>query len=144
MATTVKFDHDGARKLLLMAMGAGVAGGTIKAQAIVKNLVNRKGTGIHWPGQSYRSSSPNRPPTKQTGQYGRSIQVDLSDLKTKNPRGRVGTNDKRGPWLEYGTRHMAPRPHFRLLFNKKNKSAIRNVAVRLFEKKFRTLAKNTK
>jgi hypothetical protein len=25
----------------------------------------------------------------------------------------VGTADKRGPWLEFGTRYMRPRPHVR-------------------------------
>ena len=74
-------------------------------KAKVKNL---RQLGIH------RASSPGRPPAVDTGTLRRSIQSDVSKLKQRNPRVRVGTNLMYAPGLEYGTKRVARRPYMRV------------------------------
>lgn len=56
----------------------------------------------------YRASAPGEPPANRTGGYANSFQP-----RYRNNEGLIGTKDKRGPWLEFGTRRMAARPHLR-------------------------------
>ena len=56
----------------------------------------------------YRASAPGEPPANRTGGYANSFQP-----RYRNNEGIIGTKDKRGPWLEFGTRRMAARPHLR-------------------------------
>lgn len=66
----------------------------------------RKGVGLH------RASSPGEPPAVETGELKGSIRhVDMS--RGNEIRVRVGTDKKKARWLEFGVRHMAPRPFMR-------------------------------
>lgn len=66
-----------------------------------------RGFGFHVP------SRPGDPPAIDTGLYQSSIQVDASGAKGKTPVALIGTKLAYGRWLEFGTRHMAARPHWR-------------------------------
>lgn len=53
-------------------------------------------------------SKPGEPPHVQRGQLRASVATETERLTT-----RVGTNQKKGRWLELGTSRMAPRPWLR-------------------------------
>jgi hypothetical protein len=84
----------------------------LQVERRVKELVHQHGTGRLYTrrGIVHQASAPGEPPASDTGLYGASItqalEADVQGLVEK-----IGTNDKRGPWLELGTRNMAPRPH---------------------------------
>lgn len=59
------------------------------------------------PKRRVTASKPGDPPNVDLGTFVRSVQFDV-DLK--NGKGQVGTNDKRGPWFEFGTKNMAKHP----------------------------------
>lgn len=59
------------------------------------------------PKRTVVASKPGDPPNTDLGSFVQSIQFDLDQNKM---RGVVGTNDKRGPWFEFGTSNMAARP----------------------------------
>lgn len=67
----------------------------------------RNSIGVH------RASAPGAPPAIDTGLLRKTMQLDPSRLNDPNPRVRVGTNLQYAKGLEYGTRHVAPRPYFR-------------------------------
>lgn len=62
-------------------------------------------------------SNPGETPAVQTGTYRASFDFDV----TPGLLGavRIGTPDKRGPWLEKGTSKMAPRPHLQPIIESK-------------------------
>lgn len=57
-------------------------------------------------------SSPGEPPKKITAQLMNSIRTKVIRT-TRRITGLVGTNLKKGKWLEYGTSKMKPRPYLR-------------------------------
>lgn len=60
----------------------------------------------------HQASRPGEPPAPDTGTLRNSIRtIDTSNAK--RIRVRVGTAVKYAPWLEFGTRRMAPRPFMR-------------------------------
>lgn len=63
-------------------------------------------------------SLPGDPPHRQTGDLASSVQIDVSDAGGK-PVGKVGTNLRKGRWLELGTKKMAARPWLRRAFLEK-------------------------
>jgi len=65
----------------------------------------------------YTASAPGEPPAQQLGDLRRSIKKEVTqDAETIT--GFVGTNLPKGPMLEFGTRHIAPRPWLRISFEK--------------------------
>lgn len=60
-----------------------------------------------------RASAPGEPPAPDTGSYRDSITEGPMEVTRDSVSAEVYTDDPRGPWLEYGTRRMAARPHFR-------------------------------
>lgn len=58
----------------------------------------------------YVHSLPGEPPRRQTGDYWRRISHEVNRSRRV---ARVGTNLKTAKWLEFGTRKMKARPHFR-------------------------------
>ena len=86
---------------------AGVQRGAIGIQAEMKLMLSKPGKGEKR--GKYRASAPGDPPTVQTGNLRRSVQV--ADLSTEKViKARVGTNQDYGRFLEYGTKRIAPRP----------------------------------
>jgi hypothetical protein len=60
-------------------------------------------------GSKHYPSLPGEPPSPITSVY----RSSWSYRRVSQALYRVSTADERGPWLEYGTRTMAPRPHVR-------------------------------
>lgn len=86
----------------------------LKVERRVKELLHTHGTGRIYrksnPTRTHQASAPGQPPATDLGKYAASITQDLE----RDGQGlveKVGTNDKRGPWLELGTRTIEPRPH---------------------------------
>lgn len=59
------------------------------------------------PKRTVVASKPGQPPNIDMGVFIRSIQFELDAVKMA---GYVGSNDKRAPWFEFGTKNMKPRP----------------------------------
>lgn len=113
--------------------GLADVGATFHARLL--RLLSKPGTGRTYgrPGASgptavqHRASAPGQPPAVDTGKYraswwwrtGSEAGVDYVE---------IGTNDKRGPWLEHGTTRMSPRPHVRRTANEMRNEVTRLVA----------------
>lgn len=57
------------------------------------------------PRRTHQASAPGQYPAADTGSFGNSVKMELNTLDA-----RVGTGDDRGPWFEFGTSKMKPRP----------------------------------
>lgn len=116
----VKWHGDKLAKAVRLAAGDAVAVGAITWQREQKRLLSRVGTGKRYrrPTRIHIASAAGRPPVVDTGNLRRSVQVDLSDMRARNPKARTGTKVKYARWLEFGTRNMAPRPSWRKLTRK--------------------------
>lgn len=68
---------------------------------------SRTGSGLH------RASAPGEPPAPDTTSYRQSWDMEIGE-SDQGGYADVFTADERGPWLEFGTRNMMPRPHLRL------------------------------
>lgn len=88
-----------------------------QATQIVRNKVletlsgERSGRRYRVPGTNvyYTASAPGEPPAVRTGNLRKSIKTEIAS-EGRVIKGRVGTDLDYGRKLEYGTRHMAPRP----------------------------------
>lgn len=80
----------------------------------IKQHLSKPGTGRVYRRRSvlHRASAPGEPPAVDTGKYRNSWGWTVVGEGAKAELW-VGTGDKRGPWLEYGTSRMLPRPHLR-------------------------------
>jgi hypothetical protein len=84
----------------------------IELHASMVRMLSHPGTGRIYRSRGgkaiHQASAPGQPPAPDLGEY---------RAAWRWRRGRnyveIFTADKRGPWLEGGTRHMAPRPHLR-------------------------------
>ena len=85
---------------------------------LLKNdILNQKGSGKQIivkqkagaAGSPHKPSVEGEPPSPITSVYRSSWQRS----KVRSALQRVATADRRGPWLEYGTRTMGERPHVR-------------------------------
>lgn len=96
-----------------------VARGGLRVQSEVIRLVTQQ-SGPTRTNPAARPSLPGEPPHLRTGQLARSIDQETF-RRGDEFTARVGTNLKKGFWLETGTRFMAPRPYLRPgLDNKRN------------------------
>lgn len=85
----------------------------------VVRLLSTPGTGrVYRRGRVFhRASAPGQPPAPDTGRYRSSWTFQVGE-DSDGPYVDVGTNDKRGPWFEFGTRRMQARPHARVAANR--------------------------
>jgi len=60
------------------------------------------------------ASRPGDPPNIDTRRFLSSVKFEFFD---KEGQGFAGTNDVRGPWFEFGTKNMKPRPWLRPAWN---------------------------
>lgn len=60
------------------------------------------------PRRTHRASAPGEYPMSDTGNFASTIHAVYPS--PGNLHGVVGTGDKRGPWFEFGTSNMRPRP----------------------------------
>jgi len=139
------------RTAALNATRDGVEASAILLQSNIKKVLNRKDSGKEKRkrvrntskgvvGSSYTawtSGAPaGEPPYKFTGDLGRRIVVDLSNINTDKPSARVGTNLVYAAPLEYGSRRNAPHPFMRpTLVN--SKTDLRDAYQRVFAIVFR-------
>ncbi len=56
---------------------------------------------------NHRASAPGQAPAIDLGTLASSYRV----VETGKYEATIGTNDEKAPWLEFGARNMAPRPH---------------------------------
>ena len=97
----------------------------INLVAIMKATVTGKGGSVGAGTRKHHTpSSPGNPPSVDTGHYRRSIQMDGTGLSRPNPFVLVGSNVKYGPYLEFGTRNMQARPHWRPTLKKKGNKLV--------------------
>ena len=77
----------------------------------------RHGRTYYVPGthKTYTASAPGEPPAQATGHLRQNLQKGV-ELEGTQVVGYVGTEDKFGPMLEFGTRNMAPRVWLRKSF----------------------------
>lgn len=92
----------------------GMADIGVEAVNEMKKILSQPGGGRTYRrhGVLHRASAPGDPPAVDTGKYRASWNYQVGD-DAEGPFVEVGTNDKRGPWLEFGTRRMKARPHVR-------------------------------
>ena len=77
--------------------------------AVKRNIGGQGGGRLYG---SHRASVPGAFPARWTGRLGDSVHWWVSGLG-RTLHGFIGSNEKHGPWLEYGTARMAPRPWLR-------------------------------
>ena len=80
---------------------------------------NRHGRTYRVPGtqRTYTASAPGEPPAQATGELRQSVKTELTG-DARQTVGIVGSDKKYAPMLEYGTRHIRPRPWLRISFEK--------------------------
>ncbi len=79
---------------------------------------SRSGRTYYVPGtkRTYTASAPGQPPAIATSDLFKSIKISVGS-EGRDIVGIVGTDQKYGPMLEFGTRKMAPRPWLRRSFD---------------------------
>lgn len=102
---------DNARKIIDGTLAESVAEATLMLHSHVVRGVAKQS-----PGEQQTRSNPYRTvtaskegdtPNVDMGVFLRSIQFEVDKQALT---GYVGTNDRRGPWFEFGTKFMRPRP----------------------------------
>lgn len=98
-------------------IGAEKAAGAIGVQIrneLVKEVSRPGGGRLYKRGKkTHRASSPGDPPAVDYGRYRSSFTFNVSRISRSVAEVVIGTGMKLGVWLEFGTRWMAARPHFR-------------------------------
>lgn len=79
----------------------------------------RSGMTYYVPGthRTYTASAPGEPPAVATSELFKSIGTSL-ESESGGLVGKVGTDKIQGKMMEFGTRHVAPRPWLRISFEK--------------------------
>lgn len=115
----IRFDDAALAELLVSPTGAVAADlirRGIQVEAAVKRMLHQPGTGRIYrkrnPTRTHQASAPGQPPATDLGKYAATITQGL-ERDAQGLVEKIGTDDKRGIWLELGTRRMAARPHLR-------------------------------
>ncbi len=101
--------HSRARVGELLEQRAGLKAQNLRTR-IIENL-STPGSGRTYSrgGRSHQASAPGDGPAVDTGRLRQSIAV----VRVADGHYKVGTNVQYAPFLEFGTRRMAPRPFMR-------------------------------
>jgi hypothetical protein len=83
---------------------------SFNTRKMLQDILNRPGTGRHYPGQPNRSSAPGEPPARQTGRLRAHVPVRMIRHPKKVTMRIIYTWVKYAPYLEFGTFHIARRP----------------------------------
>jgi hypothetical protein len=122
---SVEWFGDGFQDYMKAANAKCLSKVAISLLSIMKATVTGKGGFVGAGTRKHHTpSSPGNPPAVDTGHYRRSIQMDATGLSRPNPFVLVGSNVKYGPYLEFGTRNMQARPHWRPTLKKKGNKLI--------------------
>jgi HK97 gp10 family phage protein len=91
----------------------------IVLQKRIRNRLSRTGSGKQYPGNPAKSSSPDQPPVAQSGRLRNSWVAAVKTMR-RRPGRRITLRVSQGAgfpeaskyayYLEYGTKHMEPRP----------------------------------
>jgi len=118
--TSINIELDGMNKLLSQLAALGAAGDEVVQSAIEEiandtmdlakaGLAGGPKTGIVYekykPRRTHQASAPGQYPANDTGDFSNFIKTAYGDGFAE-----VGTNDRRGPWFEFGTSKMRARP----------------------------------
>lgn len=82
----------------------------VKVETEAKQISHAHGRGVVY--GNHQASAPGDPFASDTGTLSASITHDLA-TDTKGLLARIGSNDQRMGWLEYGTSRIEPRPTLR-------------------------------
>ena len=131
------FRRNEAKAILVKATQDGIGLAADYLQLQMKNMLSKKGSGqiyIKPSGRQHQASAPGEPPAVDTGHYRRSIQIDVSQLRTPQAIARVGSNVMYGRMLEFGHGGVLPRPHWiPLLRTKQHK--VRELIFKVIQKR---------
>jgi len=134
-------------EIIKQAARQGLSGAAIEVQSEAQRTLNREGRGrvyVKRGGRVHVASLPGNPPAKDTGNLGRSVQIDDRQLTqaSNELRVRIGTDQPYGRWMEFGTRNIAPRPWLNRSLNQARPSALKRIdqAIRLAISRIRGLA----
>lgn len=107
-------DFDGAaRKKMLAAVNE------VRNTVLETLSGTRSGQTYKVPGtnRTYTASAPGQPPAVATAELRQSIGTSI-ESEPGRLVGKVGTDKIQGKMMEFGTRHVAPRPWLRISFEK--------------------------
>lgn len=82
----------------------------LHVQNNVRKLLSQGGSGRTY--GRHTASAPGQPPAVDTGRLRASYTHEVGE-DARGPYVDIGTNVEYAPFLEFGTRHIAPRPHLR-------------------------------
>ena len=93
----------------------------VRNHTLLKLTGKRTGRTYFVPGtkKTYTASAPGEPPAQVTAELRQSVKTAI-EFNSGRLIGAVGTDKKKGPMLEFGTRKMAPRPWLRKSFEESN------------------------
>lgn len=114
---------EAAKRLGMVARTGWSQGGRKVLEATAIELTNMLKIKLSQPGSGrvyksrggkaqHRASAPGEPPAPDLGEYRNSFRWKAG-TDAKGAFAEIGTSQQRARALEFGTRHMKPRPHFR-------------------------------
>jgi HK97 gp10 family phage protein len=114
---------------VLGGIGVGGKAGLADVGVVVSNRVRQK-LSTPGTGRTYRrasvvhvASAPGKPPAVDTGRL-RASYTWRTGVDARGPYVEIGTNVLYAPFLEFGTRRMAARPHLRPAVNELRKEIV--------------------
>jgi len=104
----------------------------VRNKTLVKLSGRRSGRTYYVPGtrRTYTASSPGEPPAVATAELRQSI-AGTVEKEGKQYVGRVGTDKIQGKMMEFGTRHVAPRPWLKKSFEE-SEAKVKAIFMRLW------------
>ena len=102
----------------------------VRNKTLEKLSGNRTGRTYFVPGthKTYTASAPGEPPAQATSELRQSIKGTV-EVEGGQYWGRVGTDTKHGPMLEFGTKNMKARPWLRKSFEEAEQ-AVKSIFMR--------------